>query len=58
MMFEDIDYKIFRYKIVCVKVEDMLSEKRLDLIGNEGWELCGIIDRGMYIYYHFKKRFC
>lgn len=41
----------YEYKILN-RVPDI---KELDKLGSEGWELCGILDQNMIIYYFRRK---
>lgn len=43
----------WRYKIL--KSPKFLSEKDLDAMGKDGWELVSIMEMGTFWHYHFKK---
>lgn len=44
--------KKFEYKVVTVGMNDCLD---LNQLGNEGWEMCGVICVDYKITYYFKK---
>ena len=35
--------------------EEPLTEKELDELGEQGWQLCGIFTRESFAYFYFKK---
>jgi hypothetical protein len=46
--------KKFEYKYVYKGRFDHISQRELDELGNEGWEMCGVEGED-YTYYYFKR---
>lgn len=47
--------KLWEYKTETFENNRQLSRASLDLLGIEGWEMCGVISRGHVHKYFFKR---
>jgi hypothetical protein len=47
--------QVWEYTVVVRDVEDLVSEKELNALGVDGWELAGVVTLQQKVHFYFKR---